>query len=273
MRRILALVALLLLLTGCQAAPSAEGWRLPSAEGAVDYQLGGAYAPPEGVTVVVRDSSAAPAPGLYSICYVNGFQTQPAERQRWLDRHPDAVLTDHGGAPVVDPGWPDELVLDTRTAASRAEIAAVLAPTIDRCADAGFDAVELDNLDTWTRFAALSREGNLALAALLIEQAHERGMAVAQKNAPELGALGPATGFDLAISEECAAWGECSAYGEQYGDQHIDVEYVGALGGASFQELCEQPDTPPLTVLRDVLLVAEGEPGHALEHCAQAPHH
>ena len=29
------------------------------------------------MTVVVRDSTDMPEPGLYSICYVNGFQTQP----------------------------------------------------------------------------------------------------------------------------------------------------------------------------------------------------
>nr|WP_241428905.1 endo alpha-1,4 polygalactosaminidase [Agrococcus sp. ARC_14] len=264
------LAALLLGLTACQAAPVDEtDWRLPSTDGAVDYQLGGASEPPQGVTIVVRDSTALPAAGRYSICYINGFQTQPAERGLWLEEHPDAVLTGDGGVPVVDPGWPDELVLDTRTEAARAEIAGVLAASIDRCAEVGFDAVELDNLDTWTRFDALTVEGNLALAALLVEHAHVAGLAVAQKNAPELAERGPAVGFDLAISEECAAWAECGAYAEQYGELHIDIEYEGALPeGTTFQELCERPESPHLMVLRDLQLVAPTEPGYVFERCA-----
>ena len=49
----------------------------PPTEGRFDYQLGGAYPLPAGVTVVVRDRQDAPAANAYSICYVNGFQASP----------------------------------------------------------------------------------------------------------------------------------------------------------------------------------------------------
>ncbi|WP_250983997.1 endo alpha-1,4 polygalactosaminidase [Rhizobium sp. CG4] len=52
-----------------------------------DYQLGGSYEPPLGVTVVARDSTAMPAEGLYNICYVNGFQTSRTaigQKSFWL---------------------------------------------------------------------------------------------------------------------------------------------------------------------------------------------
>lgn len=270
MRSILSTAALAIVLTACQSAPgsAAAEWQLPSPDGAADYQLGGAYDPHEDVTIVVRDSTAPIADDLYNVCYVNGFQTQPAERDWWLEEHADAVLTDDDGEPVIDPGWPDEYALDTRTEASRGEIADVLADSIQRCADSGYDAVELDNLDSWTRFDDLTMEGNVALAELLIDRAHELGMAVAQKNAPDLGDLGPDAGFDFAISEECAAWDECGAYTEQYGDLHIDIEYEGALpDDLTFQQVCELPDVPHLMVYRDEYLVGDDEDGYVFELC------
>ena len=50
---------------------------LPQGNGKFDYQLGGAYTPPSGTVTVVRDRTAAIAAGLYNICYINAFQTQP----------------------------------------------------------------------------------------------------------------------------------------------------------------------------------------------------
>ena len=52
---------------------------LPPPNAGLDYQLGGAYPPPGDVKIVSRDRTDAPAPGLYNICYINGFQAQPNE--------------------------------------------------------------------------------------------------------------------------------------------------------------------------------------------------
>ena len=62
-----------LVLAAC--APAVDVVPLPV--GVADYQLGEAYRPAEDVTVVVRDATATPEPGVYSVCYVNAFQTQP----------------------------------------------------------------------------------------------------------------------------------------------------------------------------------------------------
>src|SRR5690349_4243867 len=75
---------------------------LPPVNAGVDYQLGGAYPPPAGVEVVSRDRNAAPAAGIYNICYVNGFQIQPDEEQMWMDQYPDLILRDGNGDPVID---------------------------------------------------------------------------------------------------------------------------------------------------------------------------
>ncbi|MGP9681069.1 endo alpha-1,4 polygalactosaminidase [Brachybacterium sp. AOP3-A1-3] len=240
---------------------------LPPTTGGFDYQLGGAYA--ADVAVVVRDASAEPLPGAYSICYVNGFQTQPDQAGFWLER-PELLLTDSGGAPVADPDWPDEYVLDPSTAAQREGILDILEPVIAGCAEAGFDAVEIDNLDTWTRFDAIDEGGARSLAARYVEIAHASGLAIAQKNAAEIaGTAHTELGFDLAVTEECGRYDECSAYTGVYGEHVLQIEYPESLaeGGLSFADVCADPERAPLTILRDVELVASGEDGYLYESC------
>jgi hypothetical protein len=270
-RAVAALVAAALL-TSCASVTTVVGddpasrWR-SAAQGAVDYQLGGAYEPAPGTTVVVRDASEPPADGTFSICYLNGFQTQPGDAAWWLDEHPGLLLRDADGEPMIDPGWPDEMALDTRAPDQRAQIAAIVEPWVAGCAEAGYDAVEYDNLDSWTRFDGLTMEGNLALAALLVDAAHEQGMWAAQKNALDAGDAGPGAGFDLVVSEECGQYAECAGYAALYGDRHLDVEYVEATDEDAFAEMCEAGDLPALAVLRDRPLATEGDAGHVRVTC------
>jgi hypothetical protein len=227
--------------------------------GGFDYQLGGPYAPPEGTDIVVRDSTADPADGAYGVCYVNGFQSQPGESGDWGD----LVLTDDGGA-VADPDWPDEFLLDTSTETNRSAIAEALGLVVQGCADAGYDAVEYDNLDSYLRSGGLlTPDDNLALARLLIEAAHGAGLAAGQKNAPELADDGAAAGFDFAVTEECGAFDECTDYLAAYAVV-LDVEYTDA---AQFGELCDSGALPPHAVRRDVGLTIPGSPDYVFERC------
>jgi len=263
-----AVVALVLTLCGCAPAPAASpDVALPPVGVVVDYQLGGGYEPAPGIGGVSRDSTDDPAPGLYSICYVNGFQTQPADRERWLADDPDLVLQSDG-EPVIDENWPDELIVDTSTAAKRERIAALMAPTIDSCADKGFDAVEIDNLDSYTRSdGLLTVDDALALAALYAETAHASGLAVAQKNAAELGARGrDDAGFDFAVAEECHRFDECALYSDVYGDGVLDIEYTDDLRG-DFADVCADPQVPASTILRDRDLTVPGDPDYHFEAC------
>ena len=156
-----------------------------------DYQLGGAYAPAAGVRIVDRDREDPPSAGRYSVCYLNGFQTQPQEARYWLRHHPTLLLRTSTRKPVEDPDWPGEYVLDITTARTRAALAGIVGRWIDGCADAGYQAVEPDNLDTFTRWPKRITEADaLAYARLLAVRAHRRGLAVAQKNAPDLGGRG-----------------------------------------------------------------------------------
>jgi len=246
-----------------QATNSTEVAQFPAAP-TVDYQLGGAYTPSAAVQVVVRDRTEAPAEGLFSVCYVNAFQTQPGEQDAW----PEGALLTVDGEHVADPDWPDEILLDTSTATSRAAIVEVVSPWIQGCADDGFEAVELDNLDSFTRsHGALALEDNLALAASLADVAHRAGLAVGQKNSAEHALrLKDEAGFDFAVAEECAAYDECTAYTDVYGEAVIDIEYPDELP-RSFREMCEDPATPRSMILRDRDLLTPGDEGYVFESC------
>ena len=240
----------------------------PPAQERFDYQLGGAYESAGGVDsarfdTVVRDSTAEPLPGAYSICYVNGLQTQPG-----VEWNPDLLLRDAGGRAVIDPEWPDENILDPSTAEKRAGIDAVLGPVIDACAAQGFSAVEIDNLDTWTRFPDLIDEDSvLALARLYADRAHASGMEIAQKNTPDgAGRIRSDVGFDFAVAEECLAYDECGSYTEAYGSRVYDIEYTDNLP-APFEQMCARQDRPSVTILRDRNLVPPTDPDHVYQQC------
>lgn len=264
-----AVLAGLSVLTVCATTPDVAEVSDPApavfpAGSVPDYQLGGAYEPPAGVGVVGRDRRAGPVEGVYSICYVNGFQTQPGEIGDW----PVELLLRQDGETVLDADWPDEALLDTSTARNREIIASVLIPWIDGCAEDGFEAVEFDNLDTHARSdGALSLDDNLALASVLADAAHAAGLAAGQKNAAEdSAALRALAGFDFALAEECAAYEECGAYTAVYGEAVVDIEYTDELP-RSFAEMCADEDSPTSMVLRDRDLLAPGDDGYVFETC------
>ncbi|GAA1722289.1 endo alpha-1,4 polygalactosaminidase [Isoptericola hypogeus] len=288
MRRKTALLStvLVLVVAGCasgqqesssvSASPAGPTVGLPPAGGTFDYQLGGAYdevAAGRGATpidIVVRDATAGPLPGAYSVCYVNGFQTQPEEADRWAGEREELLLHDAAGERVIDPDWPDEYVLDPSTAEQREGILDVLGPVVAGCAEAGFDAVEIDNLDTWTRFDRIDAAGAYALAREYVRLAHGAGLAIAQKNAAEITRVAhDELGFDFAVAEECSVWSECGEYTDVYGDHVLQVEYPDSLDGAgmTFDDVCASRDRAPLTVLRDRGLVDPGAEGYVYDAC------
>ena len=236
-----------------------DGVQLPAPGAAFDYQLGAAYPPSAGVSLVVRDRTAAPAPGAYNVCYVNGFQTQPDEE--WSGDRADLVLQERGRR-VEDADWPGEYLLDISTADKRERLVAVVGAWVQACAATGFDAVELDNLDSFTRSSGrLGFADVSAYAVGLLAVAHRSGLAVAQKNTAEASACLSALGFDFAVAEECWGQGECDAYTAQYGDRVYDIEYETA----AFERGCDA-GSAPRPILRDLELVAPGS-GYVRRQC------
>jgi hypothetical protein len=272
-----ALVCSLLTLGGCAAggppvAPrtpvtAPAGVQPPPVAAVVDYQLGGPHAPDPSVDVVVRDHGVEPVPGLYGICYVNAFQTQPEDAAWWEAEHPELLLRVDGRL-VEDPDWPGEFLLDTSTAGDRLALTGIVGDWIDGCADAGYRAVEADNLDSSTRSSgALTRDGNLAYAALLTARAHRRGLAMGQKNTAETTAQQSRdVGFDFAVTESCQVYDECDAYTAVHGDHVIEVEYTDD-GEQYFRQACAARGDDISVLLRDRDVVPSGDPGYRYEVC------
>jgi endo-alpha-1,4-polygalactosaminidase (GH114 family) len=223
-RAAVAAVAMLAISAICPAV--AQTVSSPPANAKFDYQIGGPYTPASNVGIVVRDRLEAPATGKYNICYVNAFQSQPEDAKWWRKNHPDLLVKKNGDY-VIDPDWPDEYLFDVSTPEKRNALISIVGRWIDKCAKDGFEAVEADNLDSWTRSRKVLRKRHAtAFATLLAERAHAAGLAIAQKNTTELASVGVSKiGFDFAIVEECQIYSECKDYTDVYGNQVYEIEY------------------------------------------------
>ncbi|MBP3076722.1 endo alpha-1,4 polygalactosaminidase [Streptomyces sp. CHA1] len=264
--------ALPLLLAGCGTSGSGSERPEPEAsasparkpeppplDAGLDYQLGGAYRPDDDVQVVVRDHGARPVRGLYNVCYVNAFQAQPGARG-WPE---ELLLRDARGREVIDEDW-DEVLLDLSTDELRRAAAARVGRWIDGCAQRGFDAVEPDNYDSFTRSDGLLDAGDAqAYLALLVERAHSRGLAVAQKNTAELAGDRKRLGLDFAVAEECGQYEECGVYDKAFDGRVLVVEYTEK----GLERACEAADGRLSVVLRDRDVLPEDEEGYVRGAC------
>ncbi|MWA09111.1 endo alpha-1,4 polygalactosaminidase [Streptomyces sp. BA2] len=246
------------------ATDGADAVRTPKANAVFDYQLGGPYPPDDAVRAVSRDRSAEPAKGLYNVCYVNAFQTQPGDAITWWKKnHPDLLLKDDDGSLVVDDDW-DEPLLDISTPGKRRELMDVVGPWIDGCAESGYDAVEPDNLDSYERSdELLTPEHAAAFAKLLAERAHGRGLAIAQKNTTDLLPERARIGFDFAVVEECAAYKECGDFADAYDDKVFAVEYTRK----DYRNACDAWGPRLSVTLRDRDVSSEGTKGYVFAQC------
>jgi Glycoside-hydrolase family GH114/N-terminal glycosyl-hydrolase-114-associated domain/Fibronectin type III domain len=246
--------------------PAASTVTLPPANGVFDYQIGGPYTPAASTAIVDRDRTASPVAGKYNICYINAFQTQPGESGSWPS---NLLLRNASGQLVEDAGWPGEYILDTRTAAKRSAILAVLGPWMQDCKNRGFAAIEPDNLDSYTRSTGLiSRPDNVAMATLLASDAHARGLAIAQKNDTDIAPVGRSQiGFDFAIVEECQPFSECGAFTSVYGTQVYEIEYTDEGGVANFDAACTARGSTISITYRDRNVVPLGTSGYVFQSC------
>ena len=256
-------------------SPGAPAYGPPPVNAQFDYQIGGDYELPPGVKVVSRDWFIGSAPdGIYAICYVNAFQTQgddpsvdrPDERSNWPS---ELVLSELGD----DPGWEGEYLIDISTADKRAQAAAWVEPMVRTCRDKGFEALEYDNLDSWGRFNDTSvaadvpfgRDDAIAYAELLVELAHDHGMAAAQKNTVDLPrrVSREQIGFDFVVVEDCGRWDECQDYRDVFDDHIVAVEYRKK----DFKETCQLHGDAISVVLRDLLVETPDSDTYVYDDC------
>ncbi|MEU5282317.1 endo alpha-1,4 polygalactosaminidase [Streptomyces asoensis] len=246
---------------------AASAVNLPPVNAPFDYQIGGAYQPAADVKVVTRDVKESPAKGLFNICYVNAFQTQEegdvGGPQDWDQ---DLLLTDEDGNWVIDPDW-DEVILDITEDGKRSRIAQEINKQIDTCDNKGFDAVELDNYDTYTRDVvkgAITAEDAQKYIRLLSAHAHNQGLAVGQKNTVDLSDQHVKNGLDFAIAEECGdpRWNECDQYVAAYGSHAIFIEYTDE----GMQNACAFADKVSV-IQRDVAVSKPGSRTYVRKTC------
>ncbi|MER6123210.1 endo alpha-1,4 polygalactosaminidase [Streptomyces sp. NPDC001795] len=242
------------------APASAAAVTLPPKHVRWDYQIGGAYTPPTGVKVVSRSHEDAPAPGAYNICNINAFQVQEGAESDW---DTDLLLRDANRHVVYDKDW-DEAVLDIRTDAKRQRIAAKLNTWIDDCAAKGYKAIEPDNYDTFTRFSKyLTANQAKALMKVLSVHAHEKGVAVAQKDTAELVSDRASVGLDFAVVEECGEWNECGEFAKAFDNNVFVVEYTAK----GLSEACSRWSSTLSIVRRDQSVVSKGTSGYFRRTC------
>ena len=228
-----------------------------------DYQIGGSYPPPAGVTVVVRHHTALPEPGLFNICHVNAFQIPAGSA--W---QPDLLVRGPDGTPLTDPHWPHDHLLDISTAQTRARNFLMVLPMLLSCIHKGFKGVAFDSLDSYSYSKGrLSLQDSAAFAKLLVSVTRDNGLLAGQKNTPEMGRYGrDKIGFGFAIVEECYLWDDCAAYTDVYGPNVIGIEYADDLRG-TFADACADPTRPASLILRDRMVVPMGHIDYVDQHC------
>ncbi|MFJ5646126.1 endo alpha-1,4 polygalactosaminidase [Streptomyces sp. NPDC093223] len=241
------------------SSSSSGSVKLPPTGTGFDYQIGGAYTPPAGVGVVSRDNGDSPAKGLYNICYINAFQSQPGDESKWTG----LLLEDKNGQPAEDPDWEGEYALDISTQAKREALADKMDETIDSCASKGFDAIEPDNYDSYQRFDGLTADEAESYMSLLVQHAHAKGLAVGQKNTVELAPKAKSLGIDFAVTEECGAYSECADYEKAFGDHVVDIEYTGK----GLNNACADWSDKFSIVQRDEEVSTPGKSGYVRETC------
>ncbi|WP_324192604.1 endo alpha-1,4 polygalactosaminidase [Nocardia transvalensis] len=240
------------------AAPSAV--TVPPPHAGFDYQIGGPYSPPPGVAVVARDHTVDPAPGVYNICYVNAFQAQPGAEGEW---DPDLLLRDDEGNIVWDTAW-QEALLDLRTDDKRQRIARKVNGWIDECAAKGYQGVEPDNYDSFSRSnGLLGPEQAQTYIRLLSAHAHDKNLAIAQKNTSELAENRRRNGLDFAVAEECGEQQECGDYVAAFDDNVIVIEYTDD----GLSKACSGYGDRLSIVQRDRDVLPQGEPEYIRKTC------
>ncbi len=244
----LVLVVIVGMLAG-QGTPAsgATRWWTPSAGIAWEIQLAvdpdaRLVLPAEPITALDLDGgetraetvAAVHARGTSAICYINAGAWE--EWRPDAGSYPAAIL----GKPY--PGWPGERFVDIR---AMDVLGPIIQARFDDCASKGFDAIEPDNIDTAytdTGFP-LTETDQLAFNRWLADEAHARGLAIFQKNAPGLTADLVDT-YDGAVTEDCAAEGWCDDM-TPYLDANkpvLAIEYTDVTDDDAFGRMCLNPD-------------------------------
>lgn len=212
-----------------QPAPGTT-WQIQFGQDEIDLDRNVEVYDLDGFDTSAGTVAALHARGARVLCYINAGVWEDWRPD--ADRYPESII----GNPWEE--WEGERFLDIR---QLDQLAPVLEARFDMCAEKGFDAIEPDNIDTFqngediTGFD-LAEADQIRFNRWLADQAHARGLAIGQKNIPDLTAtLEP--DFDFAVTEDCFVDGWCdevSAYPEnekavfaiEYTDTGADLDVI-----------------------------------------------
>jgi hypothetical protein len=141
------------------------------------------------------------AKGRKVICYISVGSWEDWRPDK--DQFPPEVLgNDYDG-------WPGEKWLDIREID---KLAPIMRARLDLCKSKGFDAVEPDNMEIYTNDTGfpLTYEDQLKFALWLADEAHQRGLAIGQKNASDQ-VVDLVDVYDFAITEDYFFYNEAEA--------------------------------------------------------------
>jgi endo-alpha-1,4-polygalactosaminidase (GH114 family) len=175
--------------------------------------------------------------GGHAICYVDA-----GTWENWradAGKFPRRVL----GKPN---GWPGERWLDIR---KRNVLRPIMTRRIHKCARAGFDAVEFDNVDAYTNSTGfpLTAKSQRRYNVFLANTAHRDELSAGLKN--DLGQIPKLKRyFDFAINEQCMQYHECKAlraftregkpvFEVEYGARHLNC---GASNRLNFNAILKR---------------------------------
>lgn len=147
--------------------------------------------------------------GAKAICYISAGSFEDWRPD--ANKYPSTLLGRKNG-------WPGERWVDIRQDA-RAILGPIMEARAIKCKEAGFDAIEWDNVDGYanrTGFPSTAAD-QLEFNTMLANLAHKHGLSVGLKNdTGQLAALKPY--FDFAINEECFRYRECDFPAPGYPD-------------------------------------------------------
>jgi hypothetical protein len=196
--------------------------------------------------VSAADVARLHADGAYVVCYVS---VGTVESYRPDTGDFPALLI---GATLPD--WPDERYLDIHDLDA---LGPLWAARLDACADKGFDAVDPDNIDSYENDSGFPLTEDDAIAAMLwlADAAHELGLAIGQKNAPELTPR-LVDALDFAVTEECLTQGWCDEMAPyvEAGKPVLAIEYIE--DGATLDRWCREAGALGLSLLVSTLDLA-----------------
>lgn len=180
--------------------------------------------------------------GRVVICYFSAGSWE--EWRDDADAFDEAVI----GRPLE--GWPGERYLDHRDAGVRALMQARLDLAVSRSCD----GVEPDNVDTHDADTGfdLTRADQLDYNRFLAAEAHQRGLSIGLKNAPDL-VDDLVDDFDWALVEECVRYDECDAYRPfiDAGKAVLNAEYIDDACDTSdaIARYCDDPQRDGFSTL------------------------